>query len=90
MKLWTCHKTVYADKIQSVKQYLNGVNDNACELTLEGGEQVTVPLSWAVKHNPESDGYFVRYQDGYESYSPAKAFEEGYTLSPEQPQEEVK
>ena len=26
------------------------------------------------------DGYYVRYQDGYESWSPTKAFEEGYTL----------
>lgn len=24
-------------------------------------------------------GYYVRYADGYESFSPAKAFEEGYT-----------
>ncbi len=25
-------------------------------------------------------GYFVQYQDGYQSWSPTKAFEEGYTL----------
>ena len=24
-------------------------------------------------------GYYVRYEDGYESWSPTKAFEEGYT-----------
>ena len=28
----------------------------------------------------EAGGYYVRYPDGYESWSPAEAFEEGYTL----------
>ncbi len=31
------------------------------------------------KHNPQPGGYFVVYDDGYQSFSPAKAFEEGYT-----------
>lgn len=29
--------------------------------------------------DPDDPGYFVRYPDGYESWSPTKAFEEGYT-----------
>ena len=32
----------------------------------------------------EAGGYYVRYPDGYESWSPAEAFEEGYTLVEEQ------
>ena len=35
---------------------------------------------WLDKHNPEVGGYYVVYEDGYKSFSPAKAFEEGYTL----------
>ena len=31
------------------------------------------------KHKPVVGGYFVVYEDGYESFSPARAFEEGYT-----------
>jgi len=31
------------------------------------------------EHNPQPGGYFVVYKDGYKSFSPAKAFEEGYT-----------
>lgn len=31
------------------------------------------------KHQPRAGGYFVVYKDGYESWSPAEAFEEGYT-----------
>ncbi len=29
-------------------------------------------------------GYYVLYEDGYDSWSPAKAFEDGYTLIEEQ------
>jgi len=28
----------------------------------------------------QAGGYYVVYKDGYESFSPAEAFEEGYTL----------
>lgn len=31
------------------------------------------------KHNPKVGGYFVVYEDGYQSFSPADAFEGGYT-----------
>lgn len=34
------------------------------------------------KHTPEVGGYYVVYADGYKSYSPAKAFEDGYTRVP--------
>ena len=34
------------------------------------------------KHAPERGGYIVFYADGYVSYSPQKAFEEGYTIKP--------
>ena len=38
-----------------------------------------VPLgTWLDKHNPAVGGYYVVYKDGYESFSPAQAFEEGY------------
>jgi hypothetical protein len=31
------------------------------------------------KHKPQVGGYFVQYRDGYKSFSPAAAFEEGYS-----------
>ena len=34
------------------------------------------------KHKPHAGGYYVVYDDGYKSFSPAKAFEEGYRLLP--------
>lgn len=34
---------------------------------------------WMTKHNPVVGGYLVLYDDGYCSFSPAEAFESGYT-----------
>ena len=41
--------------------------------------QVLVLQSYIEKHAPLVGGYFVRYEDGYESFSQAAAFEGGYT-----------
>ena len=48
-------------------------------LVLDDG-QVVCSAEWVFKYAPHVGGYFVRYKDGYESYSPAAAFEEGYSL----------
>ncbi len=40
--------------------------------------QMLVPKEWAERHKPEPGGWYVVYTDGYASYSPAKAFEDGY------------
>lgn len=37
-----------------------------------------VPASWMAKHDPLVGDYLVFYSNGYVSYSPASAFEEGY------------
>lgn len=42
-------------------------------------DPIAVSRVWAAKHDPHVGGYFVRYDDGYESFSPAAAFESGYT-----------
>jgi hypothetical protein len=38
-----------------------------------------VDAAFVIKHNPQPGGYYVVYEDGYTSFSPAKAFEDGYT-----------
>lgn len=38
-----------------------------------------VNAEYVRKHNPKEGGYYVLYEDGYTSYSPAEAFENGYT-----------
>ena len=41
-----------------------------------------VSAGYMFKHNPQVGGYYVLYKDGYESWSPAEAFEDGYDLVP--------
>ena len=44
------------------------------------GYGVVVDGAFMEKHRPQIGGYLVIYADGYKSFSPEKAFEEGYTL----------
>jgi hypothetical protein len=39
------------------------------------------PISheYVARHQPQVGGYYVVYKDGYKSFSPAAAFEEGYS-----------
>ena len=81
---YKCHKEVQAAKIRSVKHSISGgvSSPSTCEVILEGvdHEPVVVTQEWCQKHKPADGGYFVRYEDGYESVSPTDAFEKGYTL----------
>lgn len=45
----------------------------------EGFAPFAVGEEYMDKHNPQVGGYYVVYADGYKSWSPAQAFEEGYT-----------
>ena len=42
--------------------------------------EFSVDSDFVMKHRPEPGGYFLRYDDGYESWSPADPFEAGYTI----------
>jgi hypothetical protein len=45
-----------------------------------GVGEFAVSEAFIQKHNPQPGGYFVVYADGYESFSPANAFEEEYKI----------
>lgn len=68
---WQSHKKVWADKIRGItpdQQWLlecGGIVEDTSELTK--------------RSSPAIGDYYVRYEDDYESWSPAKAFEAGYT-----------
>jgi hypothetical protein len=74
---YRCHKEVRAVKIKHVKIDLAANYSVVPED--EGLDPIPVSAEYVKKHNPNSTGYFVVYEDGYQSFSPAKAFEEGYT-----------
>ena len=69
---YRCHKTVSALKIRSLSGTRLSFED-------EGYAPIDVPLEWITKHSPHAGGYLVVYEDGYRSFSPAAAFEQGYT-----------
>lgn len=80
MPRYRCHKEVWALKIDTIDPTVDG---GAIITPVEPGvAPFTVDRAYVDKHKPQPGGYYVVYTDGYKSWSPAKAFEEGYTLIP--------
>lgn len=77
MPRYLCHKEVWALKIAAIEE---GKSENAVILKFEENEYAPkcVDFDWCYKHKPSVGGYYVVYKDGYTSFSPAAAFEEGY------------
>lgn len=94
LKLYSSHKEVLAVKIESIIKY-DDMEDNSQIINeMEFGDILVIPVTPAMhtqldsfvldkkyvdKHNPQVGGYYVQYKDGYQSWSPAEAFEDGYT-----------
>ena len=77
MPKYECHKKVWALKIAGiVADQHGGVYFQPAE---EGYDKVPMSPEYVAKHKPEVGGYYVVYEDGYKSFSPAGAFESGYT-----------
>lgn len=85
MPRYKCHKEVWALKIKVVEQSpADHVHPGGSWIITpadEGYAPFVVGHEWYSKHSPQVGGYYVVYQDGYKSYSPAEAFESGYTRS---------
>ncbi len=77
MPKYKCHKEVHALQIAKV------VNnpDESVDLFFEESGYMPINLEddYGKKHNPKAGGYYVIYEDNYKSFSPQKAFEDGYT-----------
>jgi len=88
MPKYQSHKKVWALKIKEIvfdsdlAKESNRETDGSAIITPseEGYAPFKVNSNYVHKHKPQVEGYYVRYEDGYESWSPAQAFEEGYTL----------
>lgn len=78
LPIYTCHKRVQAVKIDEIiKDEISGGYLLIYNLDRRYG--VKVSDAYLERHKPTVGGYYIKYQDGYESFSPAQAFEEGYT-----------
>lgn len=73
MDRYKSHKEVYAFQIVRIEagDSFSSLIGDRCS--------VTVDQAYLEKHQPQVSGYYVKYVDGYESWSPAEAFEDGYT-----------
>lgn len=85
LPVWKSHKLVFAARIME-QGTLHGsperIEDDSFQTwRLENGGSVSVSKSLyaRVPGGVAVGGFFVRYDDGYESWSPAGAFEGGYT-----------
>jgi hypothetical protein len=83
MPRYRCHKEVWALKIAKVEPDGSAPKGAAgsCIITPEDGRYAPfrVDEDYCRKHNPQVGGYYVVYKDGYKSFSPLDAFEDGYT-----------
>lgn len=88
MPRYQSHKQVHALKIAAITFDRDAAQ--AEERETDGSATITpaetgyapfkVQHEFVHKHKPVAGGYFVVYEDGYQSFSPAEAFESGYTL----------
>lgn len=86
---YNCHKQVWALKIKDIHKFefiRDSVTGNKpddyyiIEPENKKYAKFEVSESYYKKHNPQIGGYYVQYKDGYKSFSPAKEFEDGYSL----------
>ncbi len=88
MPRYKCHKEVWALKIASIAydrdaaDLENRETDGSAMITPAESDYLPFKVDHAYvhKHKPEVGGYYVVYKDGYKSFSPAEAFEDGYAL----------
>lgn len=84
MPRYKCHKKVYALKIADVEDPTLPGNETDGSRIIHPVDaryaSFRVDHEYVRKHKPQPGGYYVVYADGYKSFSPADAFESGYTL----------
>lgn len=77
MQKYKSIKHVRAERIDLMERPVCEDGDE-CPVTylrLSNGTNVAVTSAWCVKHDVEVGGYYVIYENGYESFSPAGVFE---------------
>lgn len=87
MPKYRCHKEVWALKIKAIEfdsdkaQTEQRETDGSATIAPDDERYASfkVDADYVRKHKPVAGGYYVVYEDGYKSFSPAEAFESGYT-----------
>ena len=79
MPHYNCNKQVWALKIRKIRPSEDDDGSAIIYPEEDGYARFKVSAAYVKKHQPEEGGYYVVYKDGYKSFSPADAFEDGYT-----------
>jgi len=93
LPFYTSHKTVQAGKIVELRPVQTAMEGTPVITDLvvifptaevNGPETTIIRVSaeYVGKHKPQVGGYYVKYADGYESWSAADVFEGGYKPAP--------
>ncbi len=80
MPKYRCHKVVHALKIGIINWDDTSADFGMMTPADEHYAPFRVDCKFMAKNEPVAGGYYVVYADGYKSFSPAEAFEAGYTL----------
>lgn len=78
MPRYKCSKEVWALQIARITH--EGDGTAVLHWTNQVYDPIHVSATYMQKHQPTPGGYYVVYADGYKSFSPAFAFEAGYSL----------
>lgn len=79
MPKYRCHKQVHALQIAAIE--INDAGHAVMAFKDAGYGPIVIEENYRERFKGTEDdlGYYVVYEDGYKSWSPSKAFEEGYT-----------
>ena len=78
MPRYICSKEVWALKIFDIDDQDDG--SAIIHPAEKAYSAFPVSAEYVSKHEPQIGGYYVTYKGGYKSFSPADAFESGYSL----------
>lgn len=81
LPVYRSHKKVQALQIKEVH-----LENGTLTFVREGYKPLTIDRDWIIRFAPFSGGYYVKYADGYESFSPKEQFEADYDELVTQPQ----
>ena len=84
MPKYQCNKQVWGLKIGKINydDDATDMENSPAIITPENTDYspFEVDAEYMNKHKPKVGGYYVLYKGGYRSFSPAKPFEDGYSL----------
>ena len=76
---YQCHKIVHALKIKALEQHPEYPGEYLLTPEDSAYAPFMVSRDYVNGRSAKEGGYYVAYEGGYESWSPAEAFESGYT-----------